>query len=383
MTVINSIEIDDINYCPNNVKLAIQNNDPIEDKLHVITVISNPCIYARRYILAREFLKRMEDEQNIILYVVELAYNNTPFYVTDSKNIRHLQLRTNTAPLWHKENMINIGVNKLLPKNWKAFAWIDADIEFDSASWAEDTLKLLNGSYDIVQLFSHAVDMDLNEEAMNIFPSFGFQYCKKQRYSSKGVLKMWHPGFAWACTHKAYNKMGGLYEKSILGAGDHNMALSYIKNSAVSVNKDVTDEYRNSVIDFESRVKNLRLGYTPGVIRHYFHGLKKKRYYGDRWQILVRNLYNPDEHITKNKDGLLIPTEKCPPELLKEIYDYFESRHEDEGYLERLNDLSITNSQPLSKPFSETLSQDSFIPTFSSINLVSIQECKSEKNIII
>lgn len=383
MTIINGIEIDDINYTPNNIKLAIQNNYPIENKLHVITVISNPCTYARRYILAREFVKRMEDEENVILYVVELAYNNQEFYITDSKNQRHLQLRTNTAPLWHKENMINIGVDKLLPKKWKAFAWIDADIEFDSASWAEDTLKLLNGSYDIVQLFSHAVDMDLNEEAMNVFPGFGFQYSKKQRYSSKGILKMWHPGFAWACTHKAYYKMEGLYEKSILGAGDHNMALSYIKNATVSVNKDVTDEYHNSIIEFERRVKNLRLGYTPGIIRHYFHGLKKKRYYGDRWHILVRNLYNPYEHITKNKDGLLIPTETCPPELLNEILDYFKSRHEDEGYLERMNDLSIANLQPLSKPFNERLSLDSFIPTFSSMNLDSIQECKSEQNIII
>jgi len=340
MTVINGIEIDDINYSPNNIKLAIQNNDPIEDKLHVIAVLSNPCQYARRYILAREFIKRMEDEQNIILYIVELAYNKQQFYVTDSKNKRHLQLRTDTAPLWHKENMINIGVAKLLPPNWKAFAWIDADIEFDSSSWSIDTLKLLNGSYDIVQLFSHAIDMDLNEEAMNVLPGFGFQYSKKQPYSSKSILKMWHPGFAWACTRKMYEKMGGLYEKSILGAGDHNMSLSYIKKGNTSVYKDVTAEYRNSVLEFESRVRNIRLGYTPGVIRHYFHGLKKKRYYGDRWFILVRNQYNPDEHITKNKDGLLIPTKSCPPELLSEIFDYFKSRHEDEGYTERFRELS-------------------------------------------
>jgi hypothetical protein len=40
MTVINGIEIDDINYKQNDIKYAISNNDPIEDKLNVIIVIS-------------------------------------------------------------------------------------------------------------------------------------------------------------------------------------------------------------------------------------------------------------------------------------------------------------------------------------------------------
>jgi hypothetical protein len=71
MTVINGIEIDDITIYKNNIKETIINNEPIEDKLNVIIVISNPCLYARRYILAREFIKRMENEENVILYIFE------------------------------------------------------------------------------------------------------------------------------------------------------------------------------------------------------------------------------------------------------------------------------------------------------------------------
>ena len=55
MTIINGIEIDHIVYKPNDIKLAIQNNDPIEEKLHVILVLSNPCLFARRYILLHLF----------------------------------------------------------------------------------------------------------------------------------------------------------------------------------------------------------------------------------------------------------------------------------------------------------------------------------------
>jgi hypothetical protein len=330
MTIIDGIEIDIKEQKQDEIRLAILNNEPIDDKLHVITIMSNPCNYKRRYILTREFINRMEKEQNIVLYVVELAYGDQKFHVTEKNNKRHLQIR-GEFPLWHKENMINMGV-KLLPKSWKAFAWIDADIEFENSSWALDTLKVLNGCKDIVQIFSHALDMDKIQNSMFIFPSFGYQYTKKSTYGGTGI-NMWHPGYAWACTRKAFEGMGGLYEVSILGSGDHNMSLAFIGNGVKSLNGLTTDDYKKSIKEFEKKVINLRLGYIPGVIRHYYHGSKKDRKYSERWKILVDRAYCPSLHITKNKDGLLVPTKECPQELLDDILIYFKERNEDEGYL--------------------------------------------------
>jgi hypothetical protein len=332
MTVINGIEIDNVQYIQNEIKEAIINNDPIEENLHVVIVISNPCQYARRYILAREFVKRFEDEQNVILYIVELAFNNQQFQVTEPNNPRHLQLKTNTRPLWHKENMINVGVQKLLPKNWKAFAWVDADIEFDSASWALDTLKILNGCRDIVQLFSHCSDMNQHEDPMRLFQGFGFQYTKKKEYNITGSLNFWHPGFAWAMTRKAYDKAGGIYEKSILGSGDHNISLALIGNGLTSISPETSDEYKRSILEYQNKISKLRLGYVPGFIRHYFHGTKQNRKYLERWIILVTHKYDPYEHVTHDKNGLLIPSDKCPKELLDDIYKYFSERNEDEFF---------------------------------------------------
>jgi len=330
MTIINGIEIDFIKVSVDEIKQAILNNYPIDERLHVVAVISNPCQFARRFILTREFVMRMEREENIVLYVVEMVYGDQQFYVTEKGNKRHLQIRAD-IPLWHKENMINMGIRKLLPKNWRAVAWIDADIEFENASWAMDALKVLNGSRDIVQLFSHAVDMDKQQNAMSIFPSFGFQYTKKRPYGAPGI-NMWHPGYAWACTRRAYDKMGGLYDKSILGAGDHNMSFSLIEKGVKSVNIDATDGYKESIQEFENRTKGLRLGYVPGVIRHHFHGLKKNRKYMERWRILIDNAYDPYQHVTYRQDGLLIPTATCPARLLEQILQYFKERNEDEGY---------------------------------------------------
>jgi hypothetical protein len=143
-------------------------------------------------------------------------------------------------------------------------------------------------------------------------------------------VNMWHPGYAWACSRKAYEKMGGLYDVSILGAGDHNMSFSFIGNAIKSLNDETTDDYKDSVTHYELHAKNLRLGYVPGLIRHYYHGSKKNRKYSERWKILVDHKFSPSLHVTRNKDGLLIPTAECPRGLLNDIMAYFSERNEDE-----------------------------------------------------
>ena len=329
MTVINGIEIDYIEYEPNIIKEAIINNEPIEDKLNVIAVISNPCQFARRYILMKEFINRIEiEETNVDLYIVELAYGNKDFIITKKNNKKHLQLRTE-CPIWHKENMINLGVKYLLPNNWKAFAWIDADIEFENPSWASDTLKILNGCKDVVQIFSHAVDMNRQKKTMSVFNSGGYQRTKGLPLSYISP-NLWHPGFAWAITRKAYNKIGGLYEKAILGSGDNIMMLSLLGVSKYAINNKSTEEYKESVLEFEKSAKNLRFGYVPGVIRHHYHGTKKNRKYQERWSILVNHNYNPNIYVIKNNVGLLVPTKEFPDDLKNDILQYFQERNEDD-----------------------------------------------------
>ena len=336
MTIINNIQLDNISYKINDIKNAIKNNKPIEEKLHMIICVSNAIQYESRYILAKKFIKRIEkEEKNVILYIVELAYdlpgkNPQKFFITKKSNPRHLQLRTNTPPLWHKENLLNIGINKLLPNTWKAICWADADIIFEDTKWATNTLKVLNGTSDIVQNFHLCVDMDADENAMSIFSGFGYQYINKRPYQKGGnSLTQWHPGYVWSCTRKAYEQMGGLIDVGICGAGDNHMSLSWINNGIKSLHENVSDGYKQSILEYQERCQGLTIGYVPGVISHEFHGKKSDRKYNERWLLLVKNKYNPYEHITYNKDGLLIPTKNCPQKLLNDIYNYFCSRNED------------------------------------------------------
>ena len=328
MTVINGIEIDNINYKVNEIKLAIANNDPIEEKLNVIIVISNPCLYAKRYILLKEFVKRIEEEEeHVNLFIVEMIYENQKFIVTNKKNKNHLQIKSD-VPIWHKENMINLAVKYLLPSDYKAFAWVDADVEFENNSWAMDTLKILNGCKDVVQLFSHCVDMSNENTNLNIFNSFGYSFNKEKKFTTKGQ-DYWHPGYAWAITKKAYDKIGGIYDKGILGSGDSIMALSFINKAESMNNINYSDDYNNSMLEYQLKASKLRLGYVPGVIRHYYHGSKKNRQYTERWKLLMKHNYSPIEHLTYDKQGILIPTETFPFDFKEDIMNYFRERKED------------------------------------------------------
>jgi hypothetical protein len=318
----------------NNIKYLILNNTPIEEKLHVIAVVSNPCNYKIRYKLMNEFIDRMLKEPHVILYVVELVYNNQPFEITSANNKRHLQLR-GKIPLWHKENMINLGIKKLLPSDWKAVAWIDADVDFDNPYWAYNTLQILNGGKDVVQLFVNVFDMDFNEEILNIYTGFGYQYCKDL---VKGLgINYWHPGYAWAINRTAYDQIGLIYEVAVLGASDNIFSHGFAEHETNSLKPGMTQQYIDDVKQFQDKMKGLTLGYVPGTIRHFFHGKKDNRNYWGREDILIKYNFDPTTFIEYNSDGLIIPSKIVPKEFILEIFEYFQNRDEDEMIFEELD----------------------------------------------
>jgi hypothetical protein len=312
-----------------DIKGAIYNNGLIEEKLHVIVVISNPCMYETRFRLFKDFIRRIElEEDEVELYLVEMIYPNQKFTMTDKANKMHLQIAA-PVPLWHKENMINLAVRYLLPPTYRAFAWIDADVEFENCTWAVDALRILNGAKDVIQLFSHCIDMDKDGTTLNQFHSFGYSFNKNKLYTIKKA-DYWHPGYAWAMTRRAYEKLGGIYDKGILGSGDSVMALSFINKVSMATNKGFSAEYNNSMLEYQRRARKLRLGYVPGVIRHHYHGTKQNRRYTERWKILIDNKFVPSQHICFTDSGVLVPTVEFTDKFAADIMNYFIERHEDD-----------------------------------------------------
>jgi hypothetical protein len=316
------------NFSIDNLRAA----KPIDQTLHVICTVSNPCNYSRRYVLAQEFIRRMSSEPNVALYVTEVIYPvlpNQQFRLTDPQNPRHSQL-LGAMPLWSKENCINYTIQQKLPVEWKAVSWIDADVMFDNTLWVQETLQALSCA-DIVQLFAHCVDMDVSGSAMNVFQGSMYQYVRGLK---RGLgIHYWHPGYAWACTRSAYQRMGGLYDASILGSGDDHLMRSLIGEESwiTSVHGNSSDDYRETVCAFAKRCHGLCVGYVPGTIHHFFHGSKQKRKYRERWEILVQHQYQPSVHILKDAHGLNMMTPEFPLQMAVDILQYFLDRKEDDN----------------------------------------------------
>jgi len=287
--------------------------------LHVMMVISNPCNYKRRIKLAKEFIQRMDCTPCVKLYTVELAYKDQSFLVTDSSNPRHLQLRTE-HPLWHKESLINIGVRRLLPDDWKAFAWVDADIEFKDPLWAENTLKLLN-VYDAVQIFEIAHYLNPNN---NVESPHRISRMKSHIDGVENVSRIW--GFGCAYTRKTFETLGGMYEYGILGGGDSIMLESLLGKKTYVL---YPSAFHKSIDEFRNRCKDLKVGYTPVEVLHYFHGNLADRNYAGRNSIFKKYELCLDRDITRNEDGLIVATDTFPKGLLDDIITYFYSRNED------------------------------------------------------
>jgi glycosyltransferase involved in cell wall biosynthesis len=278
------------------------------------------------------------------LIVVEQAFGARDFIVTERDNVMHVQVRT-TDELWHKENMINVGINYLsqIDPDWQYVAWIDGDIRFQRDDIIAETAHQLQ-HYDIVQMFSQAVDMGPNQEVMKCVKSFAYMYHMNNYAPPDGTGKggyyiadkndYWHPGYAWAAKRRTIDKIG-LLDRAVLGSGDHHMALCLIGQGARSIHKMVSPAYRQMVLDWQHQAEfaiQRNLGYVPGAITHYWHGEKKNRKYNERWEILTKNNFDPYKDLTKDSYGLYklnMSHGIRSIRLRDQLRQYFRSRNED------------------------------------------------------
>lgn len=301
---------------------------------YVIAVISNPVRYKSRVALFQKFQKEMIDA-GVELIVVEQAYGERPFEVSHSSHPHHLQIRT-TSEIWHKEAMINLGVNYLttqIDPNWKYMAWIDADISFTRPDWVVETIHQLQ-HHDVVQMFQTAIDLGPKGEAFGRYEGFAWAY-NEGRFNSKTTkYTSFHPGYAWAITRPAYEAVGGLIETAVLGAGDRHMAYGLVGMMKDSLNEGLHPNYAVSLLEWEKRAERYiqrDVGYVAGNIIHHWHGKKADRRYHDRWKILIENQFDPNMDLKRDSQGLLTLDVISPRQmkLRDDIRKYFRARNED------------------------------------------------------
>lgn len=335
---------------------------PVSAPLHVITVISNPMRYYARYKLYEGFEKMVSDA-GAILWTVELALRDRHHEITQPDNPHHIQLRS-PAILWHKENLINIGISRL-PADWEYVAWIDADIQFARPDWAVETIQQLQ-IYKIVQMWSHSVDLGPDQQVIANCTSLIHNYIRdrnllhplgagrtqskvgrgnglfatpdapRDAYMAVRAMKgvepgLMHTGYAWAARRSAINDLGRLGEISILGSGDRHMAYALLGEVERSYPPNLPPSYGEYWREWQHRAETYirrSVGVVPGTILHYWHGSKQHRRYADRWHILTSNKFDHPRDLKKDPQGILQLTERNI-QLRDDIINYFAVRNED------------------------------------------------------
>ena len=294
-----------------------------DENLYIILPYFNFCKFRRRRQLFIEFVNSLQGVPGIKVVVSE-ALGPAPL---GRLPVSHLRFKTDST-FWMKENLINLAV-KSLPRSWKYMAWIDADLTFLNLNWVQDTIQTLKTSTDVVQMWRSAVNLGPNGETIKVDKSFAYMFKGSgTKWTPTDKYGFWHTGFAWACTRKAYETMGGLIDWAILGSADRHMAFGFSGNILQSAPGTIHPNYRTLLNEFQSKIRNLKLDWVDGTIVHHWHGSFENRKYKERWDILTQNSYDPFKDIGLDTDGLIHFT-KSGYRLEEYLKKYFIGRKED------------------------------------------------------
>ena len=124
-------------------------------QLGIVCCYFNPIGYKSRYNNFIEFYSALKKQVKDV-HVVEI---DSPLRLPEEVGSR---LVSCSSVLWHKENLLNVGISDLLDEGYENIAWLDADIFFHDSLWFKDTIDCLN-NYNLCQLFSRAIKISHNE----------------------------------------------------------------------------------------------------------------------------------------------------------------------------------------------------------------------------
>ena len=320
------------------------------EKLWVVTCVSNPLRWRTRIDLARRAIADWLREPNVHVTLVECTYGSRPYQLADlaSDRVNHVPVKAHTMA-WCKESMLNIGISRLPPEA-KKIATLDCDILFRKPGWATDTLHALN-LYGVVQTFDKALDLGPttsqghNGDPFQMHHSFCSLYHRGQPVVPDkpkfwdfdgGPYRYSHPGFAWAWQRSVLDWVGLLFEHGGMGSADHHQALSLVGAAEWSMPGGTSDSYRTAVLTWQERALaavNRKIGFVHGTIEHLWHGSKPRRSYQGRWSMFLEHGFDPVRDLKRNSYSVL-EFSGNKPELERQWANYLSSRSEDANVLD-------------------------------------------------
>lgn len=284
--------------------------------LATITCHFNPIEYQN---IVRNYWMFREDLKDVDLHTIELSFGNK-IEIEDAVHIKGSQEHV----MWQKERLLNVLIEQL-PAKYDKIAWVDGDILFDNKNWVEDAEKALD-EYPLIQLFEKGTSTDANLDPASSKP--GIVAAGKATNAAQ-------PGFAWAARRETLEKCGGLLDTHIMGGGDNMMYFAAMGMFSTYMLTRTNIEWRQAYLKWAAkfyREVKANVGYIPGNVMHLYHGTYADRQYVERWMILSRNEFNPEEDIKINEDGIW-EWASDKPDLHDSVAEYFAERKEDEKWI--------------------------------------------------
>jgi hypothetical protein len=302
------------------------------DTLPVFVVLFNPSRAPSRTASARALLAHLGATRGVTPYFVELAYEDDAFEVASPGDAHHLALRwpRGAVRFFCMEAMFNAGVRALLPRDWRAVAFVDLEVRLRNPDWAVDALRQLTaGGVDALQPF----------ETISAFAELSEAHTSVASVAAKGTPppRLVCHGFSWALSRGGFERLGGLFDYTILGQGD----LIYAETVAQIGGPTVAAPNATAVMShIEAQIPlspglslevasyvaralagpPFRVGFVPGAAVHEVHSSLALRRYNSRYAPLRD--YDPALHVTRTAQGLLIPSAAFPKSLADTIANW-------------------------------------------------------------
>ncbi len=276
----------------------------------IITTHFNPAGRQRLRDTYAQWAKRL-DHSNIC-YEAAFGDPEIPGSVAIAATDRNL--------LWQKERLINIALEQL-PASVRWVCWIDHDLVFERADWLEAAVAMLQDGRDAVQLFDRIRYIDQAGKIISSTESAASVALRGQRAGTA-------PGGAWVASREWLSRIGGIYDRNIVGGGDAVFFSAVSKQPSKFLGRQ-PDAVRIDAQQWIDQVAEVRYGCLPGAVRHLWHGDRENRQYHSRDAMLCQFDFDPRAHLRIGSNGLLELTDSAPTGLSAAIAEYFAARRDD------------------------------------------------------
>jgi len=299
--------------------------------LGVVCCYFNPLKSGSRLLNYRRFAEGMQSA-GVTLTTVELAFDGQPHELGDAPG-EVLQVRSGSV-LWHKERLLNLGIERLLDRNVRKIAWLDADIQFLDRRWPLYVAAILE-TQNLCQVFGKVLVQTngvlsprVGVSAVKYLEDRGRLDPQKTihaRFLRRRGYLSGYSGYGWAARAELLARVP-LYDACVIGGADklmyfasfstHRRWKTAVERWFRSANPEcpscghqaAAGRWLSHYLEWAQRWSKAvdgRVGYVDNTIEDFYHGNRAFRRYTRRKEVLLRQAFDPVEDLTTNEDGCL------------------------------------------------------------------------------